>query len=64
MVFRDLNANGHFDAGENVTPYSNNGKLTANLAAGTYYLEAAGTYFARIAGVNGATNYTVSLKTN
>jgi hypothetical protein len=41
VVFRDLNANGHFDAGENVTPYGS-GKLTANLAAGTYYLETAG----------------------
>jgi hypothetical protein len=40
-IVRDLNNNGHFDAGENITPFSS-GKLTANLAAGSYILEAAG----------------------
>ncbi len=40
-IVRDLNNNQRLDAGETITPF-NVGSLTANLAAGTYFLRASG----------------------
>ncbi|BAY23576.1 peptidase [Calothrix sp. NIES-2100] len=41
-IVQDLNNNQRLDPGETITPFSN-GSLTANLAAGTYFLHTTGT---------------------
>jgi hypothetical protein len=41
-IFKDLNNNQRADAGEEITATSNSGLLSANLAAGTYYVATGG----------------------